>query len=784
MKKKLLKRRKSLSLLLVIALLVTLVPAGILAMEEDYVANEEYAYDETYEYDNTDEYVYNDTYATEYEYLKEYEVASEEYVQEYEYEYLLEQVQVVPFGTVMSSGTFGPGGAPWTFYSNGNMVVGAGALNVLRAGGADGTLWHGWTDLERHFTTSVIFTDTVYVAWPETMIMLFNNAFPNIVSFHGLEHIDTSVATHMNGLFTGAHDLTTFNGISGWNTSNVTMTTGMFMMLDSLTTLDLSGWNTSSVTNMGSMFSHTPLLTTLDISTWDTSSVTDMSGMFSRSGITALDLSHFDTSNVTSMHGMFANASSLTSLDLSGWDTSNVTNIHSGMRYMFAGTSSLRELTLGVDFRFVGNNQTIQLPAVYPATPYRWRNVGGGTPADPQGWHMLTTPELIAHHNANPRNETWVWYQLVPTIEVGDQHRRLSAGYAIVSNFTEFSFTTTDIAPGTHSVTIDNLPAGVTLYSARNQSGTRSPGVVSIGQDGRGGFTIVGGSTSVAGVYDNLMLRIGNAVSEPFTLTIFDSRPELDFTITPRQATAAQGDYILVDVRMDVLRDVPWRAVRFGLHYDSTRLELVPYSNEHRVGIRGDWNTGMNLSSNFEPLTDMGFEFANIPATPTGFRSAIFLTYHENAVDVTYAPMEIVLRFRVLDDAPDGIAGIRWWSNSRGDAITRDHDFPLRGNRGMYIARPQAESFGRIMIGEGSAPTEITLTYHANGGTGTMAARGPFERGQLITASPSAFTNPGHIQIGWRLDDPIGGATVPLENSFMIQHEATLYALWMWVGGI
>ncbi|MCL2392464.1 MAG: M64 family metallo-endopeptidase [Oscillospiraceae bacterium] len=88
----------------------------------------------------------------------------------------------------------------------------------------------------------------------------------------------------------------------------------------------------------------------------------------------------------------------------------------------------------------------------------------------------------------------------------------------------------------------------------------------------------------------------------------------------------------------------------------------------------------------------------------------------------------------------------------------------------------------RAIFEMGDAPSLHMVTYDANGGIGTMSAQGPYERGYIVTAGSSAFTNPGHIQIGWRLDHPIRGATVPLESSFVIQYHATLYALWMFVG--
>ncbi len=164
--------------------------------------------------------------------------------------------------------------------------------------------------------------------------------FTNVSEIEGLEYIDTSQVTHMDGMFMLLERLTSLD-ISNFDTSNVTDMSSMFAAMDSLTELDLSNFDTSKVTNMGWMFSFMNNLTTLDVSSFDTSKVTDMSEMFYYiPGLTELDVSNFDTSNVTSMNGMFANMSSLTTLDISNFDTSNVMDMSS----MFYNLESLTKL--------------------------------------------------------------------------------------------------------------------------------------------------------------------------------------------------------------------------------------------------------------------------------------------------------------------------------------------------------------------------------------------------------------------------------------------------------
>ena len=93
-------------------------------------------------------------------------------------------------------------------------------------------------------------------------------------------------------------------------------------------------------------YSCTSLTTINGISEWDTSNVTDMEAMFFNcTSLTELDLSTLDTSNVTDMHDMFNWCENLAILDLSGFDMSNVTGLTSRFN-MFGRCYNLQELRL------------------------------------------------------------------------------------------------------------------------------------------------------------------------------------------------------------------------------------------------------------------------------------------------------------------------------------------------------------------------------------------------------------------------------------------------------
>lgn len=164
-----------------------------------------------------------------------------------------------------------------------------------------------------------------------------NYLFTKVTAINGLDLIDTSNVTTLQGAFAYCLLLTTLD-LSSWDVSNVTnlrMTFGANAQIGEmgLTSINVSSWDTSKVTTMRAMCQCCSALTTLDVSKWDTSSNTDMSYAFYKcSALTILDVSKWDTSEVTTMQQTFARCTSLTALDVSNWDVSKVTT----MRSMFS----------------------------------------------------------------------------------------------------------------------------------------------------------------------------------------------------------------------------------------------------------------------------------------------------------------------------------------------------------------------------------------------------------------------------------------------------------------
>ena len=275
-------------------------------------------------------------------------------------------------------------GGTLTFYYDGKRSTRTGTTYDLN----DGANNPGWvTDKNNRNVTAVVFDAKFVNARPTSTYRWFYGMY-SLASITGLENLNTSEVTNMNGMFAGCEltldlshfdtqkvtdmgsmfeacameslDLSSFDtrnvttmvymfgdcsikdlNLISFNTENVTNMSSMFYECSSLTTLDLSSFNTSNVTNMNSMFFDCACLTSLDLSSFDTRNVTNMESMFCEcSDLMNLNVSSFNTSNVTSMGNMFGGCGSLTSLDVSSFNTEATTN----MSYMFAGCTNLTTL--------------------------------------------------------------------------------------------------------------------------------------------------------------------------------------------------------------------------------------------------------------------------------------------------------------------------------------------------------------------------------------------------------------------------------------------------------
>ena len=251
-------------------------------------------------------------------------------------------------------------GKTLTFYSNHNRK--SGDFGVLHSGDPS------WLEdeNERYATaTRVVFDESFSNARPTSCDYWFVG-FQSLEGIEGIEHLNTSETTSMEGMFSGCVVKNTMNlsalntskvknmsnmfynaqipsvSLSGLDCSEVTDMEAMFMNAR-ISQIDLTGLRTSKLTNMECMFEGCQIKDNLDLSGFNTEKVTSMSSLFQNCTATDICLTSFNTSNVTNMSSMFSGCSKLTSLDLTKFNTEKVQNNYS----MFKDCSSLTSLILG-----------------------------------------------------------------------------------------------------------------------------------------------------------------------------------------------------------------------------------------------------------------------------------------------------------------------------------------------------------------------------------------------------------------------------------------------------
>lgn len=189
-------------------------------------------------------------------------------------------------------------------------------------------------------------------SWDTSKVTSFAGMFSGCskLAVLNVSGFNTQKATNMSEFFWNCRGLTELD-VSNFNTENVTAMSNMFGYCTNVPVFDVSRFNTAKVKSMGCMFTCCSKVTEFNVSSFDTSNVVNMEQMFfGCSGIKILDLSSFYTPNVTNVCNMFNLCTNLASLDISNIDTSKVTN----MNWTFSNLNSLKTLSLGKDFAFVG----------------------------------------------------------------------------------------------------------------------------------------------------------------------------------------------------------------------------------------------------------------------------------------------------------------------------------------------------------------------------------------------------------------------------------------------
>ena len=189
--------------------------------------------------------------------------------------------------------------------------------------------------------TSVVFDSSFAAARPTTTYCWFYN-MKSLTTIDGLSYLNTSEVTDMEDMFYNCNHLTSLD-LSSFNTENVTNMSNMFGGCYYLTSLNVSSFNTANVTDMSDMFYNCQHLIRLDLNNFNTEQVTDMNSMFHACyELESLYMLNFNTEQVTDMSNMFSGCEKLDRLDLSSFNTSNVTN----MKHMFYRCFALQSIVV------------------------------------------------------------------------------------------------------------------------------------------------------------------------------------------------------------------------------------------------------------------------------------------------------------------------------------------------------------------------------------------------------------------------------------------------------
>ena len=126
-----------------------------------------------------------------------------------------------------------------------------------------------------------------------------------------------------------------------------------------------------------------------------------------------------------------------------------------------------------------------------------------------------------------------------------------------------------------------------------------------------------------------------------------------------------------------------------------------------------------------------------------------------------------------------GFAGDYWSSSLDESGPYCAYD--LRFDSGNVLWSRSMRNYGRTVravYGDDSAAQTFTLTFNANGGTGTMAAQ-TFEAGVSQAITANTFIRSGYTFTGWNTNADGSGTSYTDKQSITISQNITLYAQWI-----
>ena len=190
--------------------------------------------------------------------------------------------------------------------------------------------------------TDVVINEAFKDARPVSLAYWFGE-FKVLTSVTGLEYLNTSEATSMEGMFMSCQALTGID-VTKLDTRTITDMESMFYNCSKLESIDLSTFDTRNVTNLRYFLYNCKALTSIDLSSWNTDNVKWGDRMFRGcKNLASVNLSGWKLAKAVNLHSQFKDCVALTTLDLRGYNIAKVTN----MSYMFDGCSKLETIIVG-----------------------------------------------------------------------------------------------------------------------------------------------------------------------------------------------------------------------------------------------------------------------------------------------------------------------------------------------------------------------------------------------------------------------------------------------------
>ena len=485
----------------------------------------------------------------------------------------------------------------------------------------------------------------------------------------------------------------------------------------------------SLVTDMSFMFTATYNFSA-DLHNWDTSHVTNMAYMFNDTNFNG-DIGSWNTGNVTNMVGMFKYAIDFNQ-DISNWDTSKVTN----MGEMFVDADAFNQNISGWNTGNVTNmNYMFQNTNVFNQNLGAW-DVSKVTTAI-----NMFAGKTLSTANYDALLIGWDAQTLRPNVTFSGGYSRYCDGAAARANM---------IASDGWIITDSGQASCYTVtFNANGGTGTMAPQTSNVRANltanafTRTGYTFTGWTTEAGGGGIAYADEASYAFSADATLYAQWSSSTNTYTVT---FNANGGTGTMAPQISSVAANLTANAfTRTGYTFTG-------------------WNTAANGS---------GTGYANTASYPFTADATLYAQWSINTYTVTFnanggtgtmAPQTSSVAANLTANAFTRTGyTFTGWNTVAGGGGTSYAD------TASYPFTADATLYAQWTI------NTYTVTFDANGGTGTMA---PQTGSVAANLTANAFTMTGYTFTGWNTAANGSGTSYADTASYPFTADATLYAQW------